>query len=54
MLMFWINLMATLRLWRQRKRTRMLLANFDDRMLKDIGVSPADVRREASKPFWRQ
>jgi len=52
--MFWINLMATLRLWRQRKRTRMLLAAFDDRMLKDIGVSPADVRREASKPFWRQ
>ncbi|MBE0562755.1 MAG: DUF1127 domain-containing protein [Ochrobactrum anthropi] len=54
MLMFWIDFLARLRLWRQRKRTRTLLASFDDRMLKDIGLSPADVRREASKPFWKQ
>ena len=54
MLMFLIDMAARIRLWRRRKKTRMLLASFDDRMLKDIGLSPADVRREASKPFWKQ
>ncbi len=54
MLIFWLNLAAKLRLWKQRKRTRMLLATLDDRMLDDLGLSDCDVRREATKPFWRQ
>lgn len=36
-----------------RHRSRLHLESLDDRMLKDIGVSRADVSRESSKPFWR-
>jgi uncharacterized protein YjiS (DUF1127 family) len=36
----------------QRRRTRSYLTELDDRMLKDIGVTRVEARREASKPFW--
>ena len=39
--------------WRARIRSRRELAQFDDHVLKDIGMSRADVFRETSKPFWR-
>lgn len=39
--------------WRERARQRDLLAGLDDRMLRDIGLTRADVMCEASKPFWR-
>jgi uncharacterized protein YjiS (DUF1127 family) len=42
------------RLWRQRTRDRALLARFDSRMLRDIGLTPADVMREINRPFWRE
>ncbi|TAD89102.1 MAG: DUF1127 domain-containing protein [Alphaproteobacteria bacterium] len=35
--------------WMQRTN----LADLDDRMLRDMGISRADVERELSKPFWR-
>ncbi|HEY6430871.1 MAG TPA: DUF1127 domain-containing protein [Acetobacteraceae bacterium] len=37
--------------WR-RYRSRTLLAQLDDYMLKDIGVTRAEAHLEASKPFW--
>ena len=37
--------------WR-RQRSRGELARLDERMLKDIGVTPTDALFEASKPFW--
>jgi len=37
----------------QRWRTRHQLARLDARQLKDIGLTPAQVRREAHQPFWR-
>jgi uncharacterized protein YjiS (DUF1127 family) len=40
-------------LWRRRARERKQLAAFDDRLLRDIGVSRADALREYRKPFWR-
>ena len=43
----------TLLLWQDRARQRAHLASLDDRMLRDIGLSRADVTGEASKPFWR-
>ncbi len=43
----------TLVLWQDRARQRAHLASLDHRMLRDIGLSRADVVREASKPFWR-
>jgi uncharacterized protein YjiS (DUF1127 family) len=41
-------------LWRQRARDRALLAQFDDRMLPDIGLTHADVVREINRQFWRE
>lgn len=39
--------------WQERAEQRHHLAEMDERMRKDIGVSYADVLREADKPFWR-
>jgi len=35
-------------------RERRVLHSLDDAMLKDIGLSRADVEAEMSKPFWRR
>ena len=42
-----------LQVWRDRARSRHELASSDDRMLRDMGISPHDAGREAGKPFWR-
>lgn len=42
-----------LELWAGRHRERRLLLAMDPRMRHDIGISDADVWREARKPFWR-
>ena len=39
--------------WQERARSRVLLGRLDDRMLRDMGVSRADVGFEVTKPFWR-
>ena len=38
--------------WLERSRQRRHLAMLSDHMLKDIGMTRADVEAEASKPFW--
>ncbi len=38
--------------WFERARQRRHLHALDDRMLKDIGVTRADVEFEAQKHFW--
>ena len=40
--------------WLQRSRERRQLGSFGDHILKDLGVSRADVDHEVSKPFWRR
>ena len=40
-------------LWIERSRTRQQLAELDDHMLSDIGLSRPQVEAEANKPFWR-
>jgi uncharacterized protein YjiS (DUF1127 family) len=40
-------------LWQGRARQRAHLAALDDRLLRDIGLTRADVERELLKPFWR-
>ena len=40
--------------WIERARQRRHLSELSDHMLKDIGLSRADVEAEAAKPFWRQ
>ncbi len=36
-----------------RRRQRLALAELDDRLLADIGVSRTQARNEADKRFWR-
>jgi uncharacterized protein YjiS (DUF1127 family) len=40
--------------WAERARQRRALLALDEWMLKDIGLSHADVRHEYDKPFWRE
>ncbi len=40
---------AIVRTWYSRARARRYLSTLDDHLLKDIGLSRADL----SKPFWR-
>jgi uncharacterized protein YjiS (DUF1127 family) len=39
--------------WQDRARQRHSLGEMDDHLLRDIGLSRADVEYESSKPFWR-
>ena len=39
--------------WLERSRQRRQLAELDDRLLRDIGVSRAEVEHEIAQPFWR-
>ncbi len=39
--------------WAERRRQRRALLGLSDAMLKDIGLSRADVMFEGAKPFWR-
>jgi uncharacterized protein YjiS (DUF1127 family) len=48
------SLLKMLNHWHQRSLQRTALAALDDRMLKDIGLTPADVAREINKPFWER
>ena len=37
----------------ERRRQRLALARLDDRMLRDIGPTAADVEGEVTRPFWK-
>ncbi len=39
--------------WQSRVAARRALESLDDRMLRDIGITRADVFIETKKPFWR-
>ncbi len=44
----------TLLAWQERRAQRIALAKLEDRMLKDIGLTRADVAAEVTLPFWRR
>jgi uncharacterized protein YjiS (DUF1127 family) len=46
------RIVAAIRLWRRRARSRQQLRELDDRLLKDIGLRREDVGYEFPKPFW--
>ena len=39
--------------WISITRQRRALADLDDRLLRDVGISRYDAAHEAGKPFWR-
>jgi uncharacterized protein YjiS (DUF1127 family) len=39
--------------WSERARQRRELMQFDDHLLRDIGITRAEAIAEAAKPFWR-
>ena len=43
---------ATLRTWLVRRQQRRTLSDLDDHLLRDIGLTPAEVARERAKRFW--
>ena len=43
---------SAIRMWLDRSRQHRALAELDDRLLRDIGVTSAQARREAAKPLW--
>jgi uncharacterized protein YjiS (DUF1127 family) len=45
---------AALREWHRRQNGRLDLARFDERMLRDIGLTRIDAEYEINKPFWRE
>jgi uncharacterized protein YjiS (DUF1127 family) len=48
------NLASLGAVWHRRIHTRRALARMDRHLLSDIGLTEADVRAEAEKPFWRE
>ena len=48
------KLMQQVAQWQERARSRYLLQQLDDRMLRDIGLSRSDVHRECTKFFWQR
>ena len=41
-----------LKRWNQLARERQQLASLNDAMLKDLGLSRADIMQETERPFW--
>lgn len=39
--------------WRARARQRRALGRLDDRLLRDVGLTPLQARGEHRRPFWR-
>lgn len=48
-----VRLTDLLLLWLQRARQRRSLDSLSDHVLKDVGLSRADVMGEAHKQFWQ-
>jgi len=38
--------------WNQLAKERRQLASLSDTMLKDLGLSRADIQQESERPFW--
>ncbi len=47
----WLRVIAV---WIERSRQRRALADLDDHLLDDIGITRSEAAREIAKPFWRQ
>ena len=48
-----VKMVDTVLDWQDRARERHRMAMMSDHLLRDIGVSRADLEMEYEKPFWR-
>lgn len=48
-----LQVVVTIVKWEERHRTRKALAQLDNRLLDDIGITRADAQLETQRPFWR-
>lgn len=48
------RLMTTLKIFQQRACSRRQLLELDEALRLDIGLSDAQIQREAEKPFWKE
>lgn len=48
-----LRLLDLLAVWHERTRRRRELSRMPDYLLRDMGITRADVDREIHKPFWR-
>ena len=48
-----LTILELVETWPRRRRQGLDLAELDDRLLADIGLTRADVARETTKPFWQ-
>ncbi|HEY5597934.1 MAG TPA: DUF1127 domain-containing protein [Kiloniellales bacterium] len=46
----WLRVIGT---WIERSRQRHALADLDDRLLDDVGITRSEAAREIATPFWR-
>lgn len=49
----WKRLHRLLALWARRRHERLILAELDERLLRDIGVDRLAAMQEARRPFWQ-
>jgi len=47
-----VRALARFARWRRVREAREQLAQLDDRMLRDIGFDPEEVREDVAKSFW--
>lgn len=47
------RLAGVVTVWTLRRRTRKSLRRLDAHLLEDIGLTQADARNEAKRPFWQ-
>ena len=50
--LFAVKVAALITQWDHRYRSRNDLAHLEDHMLKDIGVTRKQAKKESTRPFW--
>jgi uncharacterized protein YjiS (DUF1127 family) len=51
---FIADMIALIRVWRERHHARRQLAVMSERELQDSGICRAEIANEIGKPFWRE
>lgn len=48
-----VKLNSIMNVWIKRQQQRKQLAQLEQHLLKDVGLTDEQVQREVSKPFWK-